>query len=131
MLFVLFIPAGGDQGVAKILAPRATAFWPSSRPLLQLVLESIRIRSKVSPSWLGVLVRKRVSMLAAVTGSRDAGFRNTTPPPKPSICWRASCQSTTQEGSAPAAPRTEADNRRKPKEAFRDAEYGVPTSPER
>ena len=90
MLLVLFIPAGGDQGVAKILAPRATAFWPSSRPLLQLVLESIRIRSRVGPSWLVVLVRKRVSMLVAVTGSSDAGFKNTTPPPKPSICWRVS-----------------------------------------
>src|SRR6516225_5446579 len=113
MLLVLFIPAGGDQGVAKILAPRATAFWPSSSPLLQLVLESIRIRSRVSPSWLVLLVRKRVSMLAAVTGSSDAGFRKTTPPPKPSICCRVSLQSTSEDGGAPNAPRTDAHKKRR------------------
>src|SRR5215467_8629128 len=65
-LLLSFIEAGGVHGVARILAPRCFAFWPSRIALVQFPSGEIRRRMSVSPIWLDA-APYRASISASVS----------------------------------------------------------------
>src|ERR1035438_8740297 len=86
VLLLLFQAAGGVQGVAMIVAPRACAPWALDSSVAQLLppvveVGSMRTRRIVRPSWLAPVPKRALSV-----AELNAGIQASAPPKPRMVC---------------------------------------------